>query len=257
MKRSFPTCRAAACAIATAAFSLYGIASAQTTVALGTDYLETAQGTQFVTPFGPIALQGVPISQKYGMADTIVERQENADLTNPMPIPIQLMKLSLQSINPIQVNGVACNVSVGLDRANLDKDTGTMTIMANITDVFAGGTFDSMLNVYYEAKFTPATGTGSCPKPIKGVTNLAQNGGTWQPKPVPAQVIVKAPATCVPTVPPTVGHCLSTPAQTANTHTKLPPATTDFYIKGNGGHVAPSHSHNVCEAPLTRPDPCP
>jgi len=235
-----------------------GIASAQNGVYIGTDYFTTGTGTEVQFPFvkTKTKLKGKPLSG-FRTVDTEVAREgialfdtagRPATTTQLMAtIPIQITALSLTG--NLKVGNVDCTVDITLDPANLANDVGSMTLFESSPPPNpAGGLFNSTLNVYYEATFTPA----NCPvpkNPIFGSYTMVQQGGTWSSvAPAGAYLTVKEPANCTPTVPPTAGACLGTPAQTANRHSGLAAGVTDFYLTGAGIENGPTAAHVVCGA---------
>ncbi len=153
-------------------------------VALGSDYFKTLPGTSF--DFGPgiglVNFTGNPVGP--GTTDTIVQRQADATIGGSA-IPIQIVALSLMSTAPVNVGGSFFDVFVTLDPAKLAKDTGAMTIHGSL----AGGTFDSMLNVFFDAHFAPVGG-GTGFFDVFNNASLSQTGGLWGPTPPPGAVIV-------------------------------------------------------------------
>jgi len=96
---------------------------------------------------GTVPLVGVPLPGE-GDVDTIIERISDVPLGGSTAI--KMTKLSLRSINPIQVTYVGggsefWDVAVGLSA--FKASTGTMTIES-------GGTFDSTLKVWPKFTFT-------------------------------------------------------------------------------------------------------
>jgi|HubBroStandDraft_1064217.scaffolds.fasta_scaffold13199_3 hypothetical protein len=211
-------------------------------VALGTDYLTTAPGTQFNVPgIGLIQFKGKPLTG-LGTTDTVVERQEDADLApGQATIPIQVTELSLESTAPVTINGLSCNVSVTLNAANLAQDVGSMTIVAS------PATFDSTFTLFYILTFTTAAGQ-TCRPPITGNCQFGQNGASWNTAPLPSAFLVTGPDNCTPTTPPTSGHCLGTKDQKANEHKPLAKGAVDFYVAGTALHMTGGGQHVVYAA---------
>ncbi|MBI3660428.1 hypothetical protein HY230_08165, partial [Candidatus Acetothermia bacterium] len=107
-----------------------------------------------------VKFQGVPLStfmgKDTGLADTIVQRDQAANLpTIPSSdtIPIEIVALSLQSVEPIKVKvGTATQLwDVKVELSHSQPSTGTMTITKR--DLL-GGTFDSQLVVQPLFTFT-------------------------------------------------------------------------------------------------------
>src|SRR5207249_914370 len=130
------------------------------------DYLTTLPGTFFDFPnipgFGdppPVNLRGRPLGPgnlppagyptALGNTDTIVQRQANASLPvqdtgtpSSATIPIQMVALSLESVNPLSIGGSFFDVFVHLNPAL--PSTGSMTIVHDFVDIAgptAEGTF--------------------------------------------------------------------------------------------------------------------
>jgi hypothetical protein len=146
-------------------------------IAAGFDLFETAPGTHVSLQgdaalpagfFGPgsdpfsglIALEGVPLGSFHGVptgeTDTIVHRLQPAVLARPSgsaTVPIELVHLSLHSIEPIQVTvgGESQRWDVKVDPSPAGSPRGTMTIHGRNS---AGGRFDSVLPVVPRLTFT-------------------------------------------------------------------------------------------------------
>jgi hypothetical protein len=161
-----------------AARNLYPIVAPEDIVPAGSDLFETDSSTSFQDfsetpipasffdpgsePFaGTIIFKGVPIDPaQYGTTDTIVRRQTGALLPPPYPssdtIPIELVELSLVSVEPIVVHAGSTtevwDVKVGLS-PSVDS-IGEMTITKTGTE---GGTFSSTLSVQPLFTFTRLT----------------------------------------------------------------------------------------------------
>ena len=111
-------------------------------------------------PFsGVIQFNGSPLGGPFGPVDTIVERLLPAPVPscgNQITIPIELVALSLVSINPITVTYPSSppqqwNVQVTLSSVTMPQPPGTMTIRKTHAN---GGTFSSQLNVQPKFTFT-------------------------------------------------------------------------------------------------------
>ena len=121
-------------------------------VALGSSYFHTSSTIiDFGGSIGAVNLVGKAIGP--GNTDTIIERQADAIINGPA-IPIQLRALSLTSSAPINIGGTLFNVFVTLNPANLDKNTGTMSVTGTETQGF----FDAFLNAFIVGEFH-ATGS--------------------------------------------------------------------------------------------------
>jgi len=179
-------------------------------VELGSDYFQTQPGTMFNfgAPIGIVDLIGKPIGP--GLTDTIIQRQADA-VINGGPAPIMITNLSLQGTAPVNIGGSFFDVFVTLDPAHLAQDTGTIAIMGTT----AGGTFNSTLDVFFEAQFTPLG--GGPPIDIFNNLTLSQTGAAWGPTPAPGDVIV-------------TGNDTLPSEQLANLHTVLDPNEVDFFV---------------------------
>jgi hypothetical protein len=181
----------------------------------------------------PVALTGVPISPgKYGSTDTIVVRPQDAVFSgHTATTPIQMEALAMTGTYS------GCTVSVTL--ASGPASTGIMTLT---TTSAKGGTFNSTLNVYYLAMFTPPNPGVGCPPPVSGTVKLVQNGGSWETKPISkTEFLVKGKYGDVQ----------------ANKHSELPVGYRDFFIEGIGQEAGPTHIHAVCEATIQEiSEPC-
>jgi hypothetical protein len=196
---------------------------------LGSDYFATAPGTffDFGPGIGPVPLQGRPIGP--GSTDTIVERQVNAILGPPFvgssdTIPIEIVALSLESIDPVSIGATFFDVFVTLD-PNIPS-TGHMTISHDFTDNVTPapeGTFESFFDVFFEAAFTPVSGAPGF-SVFDSIRLETVDPGLWSHKPQSDFVIVEGP----------VGD------QAANLHTgPIPIGFSDFFIIGGIQEVHP------------------
>jgi len=143
---------------------------------------------------GLVPLEGVPLPGE-GDIDTIIRR--NQAVYTPGTTSIQIVALSLVSINPITVTytdrpSEDWSIRVGL--SDYHTSTGAMSIGA-------GGTFDSSLNVYPKFTFTRLsdgavklldTGGGSGPAPLSG-SSVQDDGDAIQIEPHPGPTPFPAP----------------------------------------------------------------
>lgn len=145
------------------------------TVNRGTDYLVTPSNGAvftFVNPFpgaGSVTInfQGLPIGTPTatppdggftGVADTVVNR--NNDVTSSGGItPIEIVGLSLKSVNPVLISGSKYDVFAGLQKyyplglGGGTLSTGTMTIRGN--DSVSAKTWDSQFSIAGVAVLAP------------------------------------------------------------------------------------------------------
>ena len=117
-------------------------------IGAGFDLFETPPGGGVIDiGFGPIDLVGDPFGP--GTVDTIVERLEEIDpFEDPSgvgTIDIELVGLSLVSIDPVTIDGNDYDLRVDLDSNLLTPSLGQMTIRHLDAN---GGTFDSNFTVY-------------------------------------------------------------------------------------------------------------
>ena len=204
-------------------------------VALGSDYFQTAAGTffNFGGSIGSVNFMGLPIGP--GNTDTIVQRQADASIGGPA-IPIQIVALSLESTAPVNIGGSFFDVFVTLDPANLTNDTGTMSIGGTT----AGGTFSSNLNVFFDAHFQPVS-TGSAFDVLSSIS-LSNAGSLWSS--TPSGLIVNGVDDG------SVGD------QNANQHSGLlgcPPlrgngCEVDFFVTGQLSETNTGEAHVVTDA---------
>jgi hypothetical protein len=206
------------------------------TVALGWDYLQTVPVTSFDFTalsggaVGVVDFMGIPVGP--GNTDTIIQRLADATINAgsaptgltatqiallPNAIPLQITELSMESTAPVDIAGNFFDVFVTLDPANLANDTGMMSIYGGTT----GGTFESYLNVYFEAQFhdpsNPALDFDVTPTLPFVLTPIGT--ATWASTP---------PSSCIPT---TEGDPADILHHSVCSATGLVPPQ-DFYLTG-------------------------
>ncbi|HEX5327887.1 MAG TPA: PEP-CTERM sorting domain-containing protein [Acetobacteraceae bacterium] len=202
------------------------------TVALGTDYFETAAGTFDTIPgLGVVDFKGVSFGP--GTTDTTVQRQADAVINGPA-IPIQITGLQLMSTN------LATPVFVSLDPLHLGDDTGTMLISGST----AGGTFTSNLTVNFVVCTTPGVKGVGCDGGTQlttGTLLLSNTGSAWLPTPPNGAVLVAG----------LFGD------QAANLHTNLPCNDVECEVDFFPGHVVECEDANGCHPvdPAKVPEP--
>ncbi len=129
---------------------------------------------------GAVPLEGLPLDPfGLGDTDTIVQRLGTAVLPadgSSDTIPVEIVELSLRSIDPIDVGGSLWDVYVGVDLSA--ASTGTMTITR---DDATGGTFTSSIDVLSRISFRPAGGGPEVLLP--GVPTLTLTSGGATPTP--------------------------------------------------------------------------
>jgi hypothetical protein len=168
-------------------------------ILLGADYLETAAPT-FFAPIGQLV--GLPVGP--GTTDTIVQRKADCTLDlavagSNCQVPIELVALSLQSINPPLVL---------VRESPTLASSGSMTMRSSGTG--SGGTFDSFFDVFVELSLDG----GQSWSPLQQM-QLQATGTPWTViEPPPPALFVDGP----------VGD------QAANRHLNKPAGSYDFYI---------------------------
>jgi PEP-CTERM motif len=121
-------------------------------IAPGFDLLETVPPTTFAgvpfvgVPLGSFNFPGIGI-RNTGDTDTIIQRQGQADTTNPTPIPIEMVALQLRSANPFDPDGngplpTATYFATLQSARGGPASTGTITI--------GPITFQSLINVCFD-----------------------------------------------------------------------------------------------------------
>lgn len=126
----------------------------------GFDLFTTLPGTFANIPgIGSVAFMGGPPLIPGTNTDTIVERLQGIDPFPAFPpvvgtgtIPIILRELSLQSVLPVNINGIFFNVFATADPS---QTMGSMTIFHSTED---GGTFTSILPINALLTFIPVGG---------------------------------------------------------------------------------------------------
>jgi hypothetical protein len=113
-------------------------------------------------PFqGDVTFGGVPLNtfqnRDIGDTDTVVQRPQNAVLAPPFPaqteIPLELVALNLQSVQPIQVD-VRGTIQLWDVRAGLSQAQRSPGAMRIVQTEELGGAFDSALRVFPRFDFT-------------------------------------------------------------------------------------------------------
>ncbi|MBT9314706.1 PTPA-CTERM sorting domain-containing protein [Leptothoe spongobia] len=191
----------------------------------GSDYLVTPRGSSFFDFGGPIGLvsfEGKPLGIGNSNADTVIQRKKDAifdydadGIIDPMvmfdhdgdgikessesdtvSIPIEMTRLALQSVNPVDVSGTLFDVSVGLTPET--NSVGTMTINHNINpdNSFndtgdSQGTFTSVLKkIFFDATFTPVGGGPGEFTESLIVNDFINVGADWSHQPLGSNPIL-------------------------------------------------------------------
>lgn len=210
-----------------------------TSILLGSDYLTTVPRTFFDFPgIGEVDLEGRPIGP--GNTDTIVQRQADAILPtvgSSDTIPIEMVALSLQSIDPVNVGGSFFDVFVHLTPGT--SSVGEMTINHEFADdgTAPEGTFTSFFDLFFTVDLTP-TG-GGAPLSQDFVSRLVSDPAFWSHEPSLNAVLVSG----LP------GD------QAANLHSPLPVGFNDFFVFGivDERHLAFPGLHRARQATIPEP----
>jgi len=212
----------------------------------GSDYLTTLPGTFFDFPgIGVVPLEGRPIGP--GNTDTIVQRQANAILPtvgSSDTIPIEMVALSLHSVNPVNVTGSFFDVFVHLTPST--RSIGTMTIHHEFPDngtAAPEGTFSSFFDIFFTVELTPV-GPG-VPTSFDLQSRLT-GSGAWSHEPEDPNPILGQPPLLI----------ISPPgSQADNLHRPLPPGFNDFFIAGfvDERHEAFAGLHRATQATVPGP----
>jgi hypothetical protein len=249
MKKRLFTRTRACWLIAAGAAGALGIANAQdpdakaklTTLAAGSDYLQTGPGTEATLPIAGkplVTLSGVPIPG-FANSDTIIERTQDAvftaddaepdtGLTASVPITLTALNLTGTVAGP---NGGQCTVNLTL--APSPASTGTL-ILTKASAAATSGKYHSDVNVYFNATFTPISPNTTCYPPILKAPpcKFRQAGGSWSTTPQPGEFLYTG----------------TYPGVQYNQHTGLPGGFGDFYITAPQTDTAATAAHATCEA---------
>jgi|HubBroStandDraft_1064217.scaffolds.fasta_scaffold13199_4 hypothetical protein len=258
MKNRLFTHAAACWLIAAGAASVLGIASGQdtdaktklTTIAAGSDYLQTGPGTQATLPIAGspvVTLTGVPIPG-FGNSDTIMQRTQDAvfstagdaepdTLEAVVPITLTALNLTGTVAGP---NGGNCTVNLTV--APSPASTGTLTLTKASATATSGG-YHSDVNVYFNATFTPISPNTTCYPPITKAPpcKFKQAKGKWSTTPVAGEFLYTG----------------TYPGVQYNQHTGLPAGYADFYMTAPQTDAAATAAHATCEALAAAGTPCP
>jgi hypothetical protein len=201
---------------------MLGNAAHAESILLGSDYLETLPGTffDFGSPIGSVPLRGLPVNPGVlGTTDTIVQRRADAILPgvgSTTTVPIELVQLSLVSVNPVTIGPLTYDVFVHLTPST--TSIGTMTIRHEFPDNGTSvpeGTFDSFFDVFFTADFTEV-GNPLNTFSVPGTARMEASGAPWSHEPMlPAALLVTGLA----------GD------QNANDHTSRPPLFSDDHVQ--------------------------
>ena len=128
------------------------------TVREGSHYLSSSKGHfDFGPPIGELLFRGRPMGP--GNTDTIYRRQGNVvlrTLGQSTTVPIEMTAVSLESIEPIRVDGVLYDVFIHLTPGM--RSTGEMTITQTAPDngtSNSNGVYNTNVAIFFTAEFTP------------------------------------------------------------------------------------------------------
>jgi len=173
------------------AILLPGLSQASATVDSGYDLFTTRTGTEFdfagFAGLGLVALEGRPLgSFDFGSGpellpntDAIVQRLQQATAALPS-IPIEIVELSLQSVDPIDIGNGPEHILIDLNTAF----GGQMTINGLGVEGDPHGTFDSLLDFDFIVSGTISGFLGIIP------TSLSSSGTTWRHQPAPGEPLI-------------------------------------------------------------------
>jgi hypothetical protein len=161
-------------------------ASAGSVVVAGSDYLTTLPGTTF----GGAPFQGVAFGP--GNTDTIVRRQQDADVTNgSASIPVELVALQLVSALPV-------DFGLGLDLYYITLQSvrggpasaGRITILYNGVDDQLPDTPEGPFSSFFDVFFDVRKGALNGPIALSQDLLLTNQGAFWDATPSPGLIIV-------------------------------------------------------------------
>lgn len=194
-------------------------------ILLGSECLETIPGVTFFDFSLPARVAHVPFKGKpiaplnLGTTDTIVQRRDDATppLGGSATVPIEIVAISLVSVNPMTISRTPYDVAVWLNPNQ--ASTGTMTIRYQGIDNGTAAsevTFDSFFDVFFTAGFTKVGNPFPMTFSIPGHARMGACGVPWSHEVrFPGALLVTGPA----------GD------QDANNHTPRPPTFDDLHIQ--------------------------
>lgn len=151
----------------------------------GFDLLSTPIGGAFIDIPDPIVpggvrvdLRGAPIGP--GDTDTIVERLAGLPDGQIGIIDVELVALSLVSVDPVDIGGTLFDVFVALNPQI--PSLGQIDITSHGPN---GGTFDSFFDVFVEVTFSEVGNPGNSPPPVFQQDQLLSIGSLWSHTPPP------------------------------------------------------------------------
>jgi hypothetical protein len=131
------------------------------TIRAGSHYLSSSNGHyDFGPPIGELLFQGMPFGP--GNTDTVYQRLEDAVLPrlgSSATVPIEMVKVALQSIEPLTIDGRLYDVAISLTPGK--RSTGEMRIVMHAPDdgtPASHGTYDTNVAIFFTATMTPRDG---------------------------------------------------------------------------------------------------
>jgi len=131
------------------------------TISIGSHYLHATDGFYpFPGGLGTVAFHGRPFGP--GNTDTIYQRLAAANLPtlgSSATIPIEVVRLEMQSFGPIDIGGTLFNMSIYLTPGT--RSLGEMIITQNLANdggPAPEGTFQKSVTLVFTAEFTPVSG---------------------------------------------------------------------------------------------------
>jgi len=202
------------------------VAAKADVVEMGTDYFTTLTGTYFNFPgIGVVDFVGSPA----GGPDTEIQRLRDVSLSGGTT-PLRMLELSLVSAAPVTIGGFQYNVNVGLNPAV--PSTGSMQIFGS----GAGGTFNSRLNVNFDASFTPVGSGPAIPTVAGSLPLVSIPGSQWSPTPPTGAALAIGPDSPIEGSPADLPY---------NMHTGLDRGEVDFFPIAPLTETHPSGAQHV------------
>jgi hypothetical protein len=166
------------------------------TIHAGYHYLSSTNGHyDFGPPIGELLFQGRPFGP--GNTDTIYRRLEDAVLPrlgSSATVPIEMVKVGLESIQPLSIEGRLYDVSIYLTPGK--RSTGEMRIVMHAPDDGTSGshgTYDTNVAIFFTAEMSPQDGKS---EPIKREADIfiqSTAHGRWSLNPAARSVFVLQP----------------------------------------------------------------
>jgi hypothetical protein len=146
----------------------------------GFDLLTTpiGGGVLDLSPFGGpsvVPLEGDPIGP--GDTDTIVERKTGLPDGGTGTIDIEIVALSLRSVDPVNISGTFFDVFISLDPST--PSIGEINVLTHDAN---GGTFDSFFDVFTRIDLVPVGSPFSIP-PVFRQDQITSTGTAWSHTP--------------------------------------------------------------------------